>query len=593
MVAAFLVLLAGISAGICLAGESSADSAFISVESADVNPSSDVSIGIVLSRNPGIWCVSFDVEYDSRLTLKSISEGSLMEITSGDIGKNPFSVYGEGIAIANVTGTGSLMAMTFSVPAGTPAGAYALRIISGEIFDVDGQKISAVSGIGHINVINGAAVGDTFWSGGLKYKVVSAESGEASLIGYAGSPSNLAIPSKVEFGGLEYAVISVGSKAFYGCGTLRTVDLGPVKSVGMKAFANCVNMRSLIVSDTVKEFKPYAFFGCLSLKALTIPGDGVIVGTSAFSACKGMESISFTGTGAVIGTNAFYKNNRVATVDLSTVASIGFKAFPYCNGMVSLIIPSGVEVDAYAFFSCANLRDLVISEGIVSVSKSAFSECRALENVTFPSTLKSIGANAFYGVKFYEKSSRLDATADNLAGKTFAGSAGKLSLVEFSDGDSFAAGGLRYSVVSAAYREISLVGFSDAPVSLEVPSEIQFRGTAFKVVSVGAKAFYGCDSLASIDLGSVREIGMKAFANCKSLKDIDLGDSLRSIGAYAFFGCYNVEHLEVPGTLANIGVSAFSGLVLQEAAGKIMGISAANLRGHVFSGAGGKLVMIA
>ncbi len=427
-------------------------------------------------------------------------------------------------------------------------------------------------------------VTETFESDGFEYAISSIEQFEASITGCKDTIGTLAVPDSVCYKGREFNVISIGDKAFYGCASLISVDLGSVETVGMKAFANCANIKSLMIPDTVKEFRPYAFYGCSSLKSLDIPGDDVIVGTSAFSACKGMESISFTGSGAILGTNSFYKNNKVASIDLSTVASVGFKAFPYCNGIVSLTIPGGLEMGAYAFYGCANLRGLAIEEGVESISKSAFSGCKALSGVSFPSTLKSIGENAFHGVRFYEGSAVLDVTAENLAGKTFIGSGGKLYPAGLSDGDAFEVGGLMYEVTSAAFREASLIGCTEPRVSLEVPSDVAFKGTDLKVVSVGSKAFFHDDSLVSVDLGSVREIDMKAFAMCRSLKEVRLGSSLEAISYYAFYSCPAIEVLDVPSSLMDVRLHALGSLKLMDG-DKILSHDAESIAGKIFCGA--------
>ena len=457
---------------------------------------------------------------------------------------------------------------------------------------LSGHKFTG-SGDGVLSMIEtatpAAKVGDRMSAGGLVYEILSLSPASASLVGYKNLPSSVTVPDYVDFLGTSYHVTSVGTKAFYGCATLTFVDLGSIATVGTKSFAYCANIKSLTIPETVKEFRPYAFFGCSSLKTLVIPGDDVAIGTSAFSACKSMRSISFNGTGATIGTNAFYKNNGVSSIDLSTVASVGFKAFPYCNGLTSLTVPGHISaVGEYAFFNCANLKHITLEEGVRKVGKSAFSGCKALESAEFPSTLEYVGANAFFGVKFYDGPSKIGATAANLAGKTFVGSGGKLILSLLSDGDAFEAGGLRFEVASVSLCEVSLIGYSKAPVSLNVPSEVVCKDTSLRVVSIGAKAFYGCETLKSMDLGSVRDVGMKAFANCVSLRSVDLGDSLTEIGQYAFFNCPSVEVLDSPQSLQTVGKSAFGGLKFMDG-GNVLPHDAQSLSGKRFLGAEGIL----
>ena len=43
------------------------------------------------------------------------------------------------------------------------------------------------------------------------------------MVGYAGSPVNVSVPDTVTHGGHEFAVVSVGDKAFYGCTAITDV----------------------------------------------------------------------------------------------------------------------------------------------------------------------------------------------------------------------------------------------------------------------------------------------------------------------------------------------------------------------------------
>jgi hypothetical protein len=409
--------------------------------------------------------------------------------------------------------------------------------------------------------------GDVFSSDGLEYKVTSASPLSASLIGYSGAPTDLEVPASVSYLGVDIPVKSVGGKAFYSCSSLTRVDLGSVETVGSKAFANCANLKTLIVPETVKTFGSYAFYGC-GIVSLDIPGDDVNVGASAFSACKKMSSITFSGTGAVIGTNAFYKNNGVSTVDLSTVASVGQKAFPYCYGMETLVMPGTLQaMGGYAFYRCTGLKALAIEEGVSSIPKSAFSGCTAIEEISFPSTLTSVGANAFYGLKFVDADGvAIDPTADNLRGHMFVKSGKVLRLIDAQDGDEFFADGIIYSVTSVSDRSVSIVGHEGDVVT--VPAFVSYKGLDFASESVGAKAFYNCSTLESVDLSNVRTIGLKAFANCPGISEVVFGDRLESVGGYAFYG------------------PSFSDLN-----GDSVSVDADGLRGYIFFGAGKVLRM--
>ncbi|MBO4568721.1 MAG: leucine-rich repeat protein [Candidatus Methanomethylophilaceae archaeon] len=422
------------------------------------------------------------------------------------------------------------------------------------------------SGVLVIEALPSAEVGAVFAVDGLIYEIASLDPATASLIGYEGSPVDVAVPASVTFADVGFRVIAVGEKAFYGCITLRSLDLGSVEDVGFKAFANCSALRDLAVPETVTLIEGYAFYGC-GIVSLDIPGDNVVLEQSAFSACTKMKDIAFSGSGAVIGANAFYKNNGVTTVDLSTVASVGTKAFPYCNGMTTLTIPGSLPyVGAYAFYKCANLRTLVVEEGVGKILPSAFSECTALESVSLPSTLTYLGDNAFYGLRFTDQyGGALDATAKDLRGHSFSGS-GKVLRMESEAGDvgGFTVGGISYTVTSAG--TVTATGYEGAVTA--IPSTVDYGGRSYAVTAIGSSALLRCATLASADLSNVEFLEFKALGNCTGITEIAFGDCLRGIGDYALYG-----------------LSFYDGDQKITATPK-------SLRGHTFSGSGAALYLV-
>ncbi|MBP5203694.1 MAG: leucine-rich repeat protein [Candidatus Methanomethylophilaceae archaeon] len=295
-------------------------------------------------------------------------------------------------------------------------------LLSGYTFDGSPSKLVLVTKF---------VKGFTFTKGSLKYSVTSslASDRQLAVVGYAGNPSDLVIPARVNTTAGYFPVTSIGTKAFYGCETLRSVDLGEVSTIGAKAFARCTSLEALEIGSSVKTVSQYAFYGCTSLKTLDIIGDGTGIDVSAFSECRNLVRASFIGSGISIGTNSFYNCVGLADLDLAGVSSVGFKAFPYCNGIVSLTIPGTVgSIGDYAFFKCANVSELVISDGVKKVGKSAFSGCGKIECIDFGSTVSSIGTNAFYGYKFTDAEGNALALA-SLPGHLFQGYGKNLTLV--------------------------------------------------------------------------------------------------------------------------------------------------------------------
>ncbi|MDD4291247.1 MAG: leucine-rich repeat protein [Clostridia bacterium] len=127
-------------------------------------------------------------------------------------------------------------------------------------------------------------------------------------------------------------------------------------------------------------------------------------------------------------------------------------------------------------------------------------------------------------------------------------------------------------VVSEEIVEIGEGAFSDSEITSIVLPEgvVKIGRNAFKnckmLTEVGipstleklsSGSFYGCESLESIDLSTVKYIPDRSFMNCESLKDILFCAELDSIGNNAFANCTSLVNVDLPLCIKSIGDSAF------------------------------------
>lgn len=80
----------------------------------------------------------------------------------------------------------------------------------------------------------------------------------------------------------------------------------------------------------------------------------------------------------------------------------------------------------------------------------------------------------------------------------------------------------------------------------------------YKIVSIGASAFYGCQNLKSVVLSdNIQKIGEAAFMGCSNLIKINVPESVEEIGNYAFYGCSSLESIDLPDQLTAIPEGMF------------------------------------
>jgi len=445
--------------------------------------------------------------------------------------------------------------------------------------------------------------------------LTTADLGNVDTVGnkafaYCASLKTITIPS---------TVVKIGDYAFYKCAaaTKLTTSSG-LKSIGERAFYGCTGLKTATIANTVSSIGSSAFYGCKffdvdGTTALSaVPADiagykftgtasklvlstKFVVGyefwknglkyqvTSALSKDRQVALVGFSGAPSSlvvpsyvsttvgnipvtsIGGKAFYECGTLASADLGSVKTIGNKAFAYCTSLKSITVPSTVvTIGDYAFYKCSSATSLVTSAGLEKIGYRAFYDCTGLKSVTIGKNVSRIGGSAFYGCSFYDAdgTTALSAVPEYLAGYKFTGSASKLVLdTKFVVGYEFWKSGLKYQVTSslAKDRQLAVVGYSGCITSLVVPENVNTSAGLFPVTSIGTKAFYGCTTLKSADIGSVTTIGTKAFAGCSSLETLSTLKNVSSVSSYAFFGCDSLTKVVISGTGSSIGASAFSG----------------------------------
>ena len=160
---------------------------------------------------------------------------------------------------------------------------------------------------------------------------------------------------------MEPGVASIGSYAFYKCGSLINVTIPEgVVSIGKYAFSQC-SLTSVMIPEGVTSIGDSAFSNC-SLTSVTIPEGVISIGRGAFWACYNLTSVKIP----------------------ESVTSIGSYAFNNCQDLTSITIPNGVtSISDYVFYACFSLTSVAIPEGVTSVGEYAFTSCRNLKHVYY------------------------------------------------------------------------------------------------------------------------------------------------------------------------------------------------------------------
>ncbi len=125
--------------------------------------------------------------------------------------------------------------------------------------------------------------------------------------------------------------------------------------------------------------------------------------------------------------------------------------------------------------------------------------------------------------------------------------------------DTLISGDLIYTITDD--EEVEVAGIADKNLKkLVIPGTVDAEGKAYKVTSVGQKAFYKNNKLQSVVIGNnVASIEDYAFYGCKNVKSIKMGKSVEIIGASAFRKCTKLTSIVLPKSIDKLGKNAFYG----------------------------------
>jgi len=249
-----------------------------------------------------------------------------------------------------------------------------------------------------------------------------------------------------------------------------------VVEISNAAFKGCVNLKTIIIPDSITSISDDAFESCSNLVSITIPKSVTRIGQRAFRNCSNLTSITIP----------------------DNVTFIGQAAFAYCSNLVSINLPNGltsIEFGLFAYcFKLASVDD-IIHKNITTIGDAAFLYCSSITNLTIPDRVTAIGINAFSCC-----SSLVNVTIGN--GVTSIGdyafsACSSLTSVDFSENSKLT------SIGDYAFRDCTSL------TSVTIPDS---------VTSIGSYAFRGCTSLTNAIIGNkVSVIGSSAFTQCESL----------------------------------------------------------------------------
>ncbi len=184
--------------------------------------------------------------------------------------------------------------------------------------------------------------------------------------------SDIIIPSK--HNGLD--VVTIADMAFENCMQIKKIVLPEtLKTIGFFAFADCKKLSEIRIPKNVENLASTTFVGCSALKKITVDSGNSVFYSDGNCVIETARKLLKVG----IQTSVIPCNENVTT--------IAENAFGDCIGLSEIVIPSNItKIQSMAFGGCSSLQKITLSNSIAYIGDSTFADCKALKEIVFQGT---------------------------------------------------------------------------------------------------------------------------------------------------------------------------------------------------------------
>lgn len=397
----------------------------------------------------------------------------------------------------------------------------------------------------------------------------------------------------------------IGGGAFCNCKNLKQVQLPPqLKELGEGAFFNCENLAQIQLPSQLNKLGGDAFRDCTSLDKIDIPA-GLKQIESATFCNTGLTSVTLHEGLTKIEDWAFHDCLKLKKIRIpKSVTDIGELALGIRYNMgngAEEVIPGGFTVEGYTgsaaeryvkrmhqsenlyhvFFK--DVKFVSIGGQTAAVTNIGKTKISALKTRAFTGKPLTQALTITYGGKklvngrdytlTWKNNKNIGTASVTIKGKgKYNGSVTKKFRITVQKNAVYTVSRLKYKISSADTSGKGTVVFTGATdkaarKALTIPTTVKIGGKSFRVTAIGTSAMSGAKKLTTVKIGAnIMTVGAKAFYGCSKLSNVTIfGTKLTTAktGANAFKGIRSNCRFKVPASR----VSAYKKLLRAKGAG--------------------------
>eukprot|EP00985_Skeletonema_marinoi_P030059 scaffold30309_cov73-Skeletonema_marinoi.AAC.1 len=161
----------------------------------------------------------------------------------------------------------------------------------------------------------------------------------------------------------------VGRDAFYGCISLKSIDLRSVVEIDSFAFCGCEDLMDVEFGDKLETIGIYAFDECTSLEHLNLTSI-ITIKHGAFHSCEALSSIEFSERLETIEPYAFSDCDRLQRIAIPLKRDLfpfdprrqEYNQFDYCEQLTTVDLVGGAHKKTIASLHMESWRTEMIAE---------------------------------------------------------------------------------------------------------------------------------------------------------------------------------------------------------------------------------------